>query len=217
MSEIALINKNHLKTSRDYLARMINDKVHCMEKALEFGKDYWDGDRKYGYGGYYYDGRWKEIARELITRYELTEKSKILDFGCGKAHLLFEIQKEIKCEIVGIDISDYALKNAPEEIQSSLQVGGIKALSSFTENSFDLVISLMTLHNFNLKELAEVIPSIEKISKQSFIAMESYRSPQELFNLQCWALTCKSFLDPDEWKWLFEQFSFHGDYELLFF
>ena len=37
----------HRATKRDYLARMNDDKVHCMLKAKQYGAEYWDGDRRY--------------------------------------------------------------------------------------------------------------------------------------------------------------------------
>jgi sporadic carbohydrate cluster protein (TIGR04323 family) len=49
-----LITINHEKTKRDYLKRMIENKVHCMGIAKKYGEKYWDGNRMYGYGGYKY-------------------------------------------------------------------------------------------------------------------------------------------------------------------
>ena len=42
----------HQATSRAYIDRMVDEKVHCMLKAKKYEVDYWDGDRRYGYGGY---------------------------------------------------------------------------------------------------------------------------------------------------------------------
>ena len=87
------VSKLHLSTKRNYLERMINNKTHCMKIAKKYGKDYWDGKRKYGYGGYkYIPGKWKPIAKKIIKTYKLNSKSKILDVGCGKAYLLYEIK-----------------------------------------------------------------------------------------------------------------------------
>ena len=83
----------HRATKRDYLARMVDDKVGCMHKAKEYEQDYWDGDRRYGYGGYkYLPGRWKPVAEALIANYGLKAGSRILDVGCGKGFLLYEMQ-----------------------------------------------------------------------------------------------------------------------------
>src|SRR5262249_59355566 len=62
-----IVTPLHKMTKRDYLARMNDDKVHCMLKAKEYEFDYWDGDRRYGYGGYkFIEGRWKPVAQALI-------------------------------------------------------------------------------------------------------------------------------------------------------
>ena len=86
-----------------------------MEVAQRYSRDYWDGDRRFGYGGYkYIEGRWKKMAHKLIKDYKLTENSKILDVGCGKGYLLYEIQKILPAiKIFGFDLSGYAIKNIP--------------------------------------------------------------------------------------------------------
>ena len=44
-----------------------------MTIAQKFGRDYWDGNRKFGYGGYkYIKGRWKLVAKNLIKKYRLS-------------------------------------------------------------------------------------------------------------------------------------------------
>ena len=86
---LEIVTPLHQATQRDYLARMQDEKVHCMQVAKQFEKDYWDGERRYGYGGYsYLPGRWKSVAEELIKMYELTNQSSVLDVGCGKAFAL---------------------------------------------------------------------------------------------------------------------------------
>ncbi|HIG90730.1 MAG TPA: methyltransferase domain-containing protein, partial [Flavobacteriaceae bacterium] len=117
-----IVTPLHESTNRDYLARMIDDKVHCMNIAKKYGEDYWDGDRRYGYGGYkYMPGRWKPVAEQLINTYNLTSNSKVLDIGCGKGYLLHEMKLLIPdLNIIGIDSSDYGLENAKKEIKPFL-------------------------------------------------------------------------------------------------
>ena len=92
---------------------MMDDKVACMIKAKEYGFDYWDGDRRFGYGGYKYTGRWKGVAEKLIEIYGLGPGARILDVGCGKAHLLYELHKLLPdADVRGIDISRYGLADA---------------------------------------------------------------------------------------------------------
>jgi serine/threonine protein phosphatase PrpC len=87
----------------------------------------------------------------------------------------------------------------------------------FEDKSFDLVISLATLHNLRIFELQAALSQIQRVGKQGYIMLESYRNEQELFNLQCWALTCESFFDEQEWIWLYNHFGYTGDYEFIYF
>ena len=216
---VNFVTSLHQATSRDYLARMIDEKVHCMQKAKEYEKDYWDGDRRYGYGGYkYLPGRWKPVAESLIREYELDNDSSILDVGCGKAFLLHEIKlilPEIK--ISGFDISNHGPECAKDEIKKDLFIHKAQELFPFKDKEFDLVISLGCLHNLRLFELEVALKEIQRVGKNGYVMLESYRNELEQFNLQCWALTCESFFDKEEWIWLYKHFGYEGDYEFIYF
>lgn len=216
--KLEIFTQLHKKTNRDYVARMMDSKVECMDVAKRFDGQFWDGDRRFGYGGYHYDGRWEWVAREIIKVYNLSEESKVLDLGCGKAHLLYEIKKILpKIEIVGIDISEYAIENAKEEIKEHLFVYDARKPLPFGDKEFDLVLSFGVLHNFVLFELKTTLGEIQRVAKKAYIMVEAYRSTQELFNLECWALTCESFFRPEEWIWLYNEFGYSGDYEFIYF
>lgn len=213
-----IVTPLHKATKRDYLARMNDDKVHCMGVAKQYGEDYWDGDRRYGYGGYrYIEGKWKPVAEKLIELYRLDNNSSILDVGCGKGVLLKEIQDLLpKASVCGVDISDYALREARHLVAGDFWRG---SADQFTDNDdeFDLVISINCLHNLSLLDLQSAISEIERVGKQKYICVESYRNDQELFNLQCWALTCERFHRKEEWIWLYKHFGYTGDYEFIYF
>jgi SAM-dependent methyltransferase len=213
-----IITPLHKRAKREYLPRMVDDKVHCMLKAKEYEYDYWDGDRRYGYGGYKYDGRWKPVAQTFIDTYGLTNNSKILDVGCGKAHLINEIKLLLPgAEVLGFDISKHGLADAPMPIREHLFHYRAQDRYPFGDKYFDLVISLGCLHNLRLFELQTACSEIERVGKQGYIMLESYRNELEQFNLQCWALTCESFFDTAEWIWLYRHFGFTGDYEFIYF
>ena len=213
-----IVTPLHKKTARDYVGRMTDGKVDCMRTAKLFGRDYWDGDRRYGYGGYKYDGRWEAVARKLIETYSIPQDAKILDVGCGKGFLLHELKRLLPGATVrGLDISKYALDNSKEEVRPNLLEHKAQDRYPFKDKEFDLVISITTLHNLNIIDLKSSLREIERVGMHKYIVVESYRNEKELFNLECWALTCLAFFDPKEWIWLFNEFGYSGDYEFIYF
>ena len=214
-----LITKLHKSTKRNYLNRMLDEKVHCMKIASKFEKDYWDGDRRYGYGGYkFIKGRWTGVAKKIIKIYNLTSKSKILDVVCGKGYLLYEIKKLIKdIKITGFDISKYGLKNAHPDIKEFLYHHDARKKFKYKNKEFDLVLALGTLHNFEIYDLIFALNEVNRVGKKSYVMVESYRNQKELFNLQCWALVLNACYSKKEWEWIFKNNNFKGDYEFIYF
>jgi len=213
-----LVTPLHKKTKRDYVARMVDNKVECMHKAKEYEFDYWDGDRRYGYGGYKYDGRWKPVAQQMVSIYGLKPNARVLDVGCGKGHLLHELKQLLpEAEVRGFDISRHGIGDAPEAVRENLFRYRAQDAYPWGDGYFDLVISLGCLHNQRLFELKTALAEIERVGKQKYVMLESYRNEQELFNLQCWALTAESFFDTAEWIWLYNHFGYTGDYEFIYF
>ena len=217
-------NKNfistlHTSTKRNYLDRMKDNKVFCMKKALKFSRDYWDGNRRFGYGGYkYIPGRWKTVAKKLIKTYKLTNNSNILDVGCGKGFLLYEIKLLLPdIKIAGFDVSEYAIKNSHKNIKKNLFMYDCRKKFPYKSNIFDLVISINTLHNLNISDLQNTLKECQRVGRNSYIVVESFRNEKELFNLQCWALTCKTFFSTEDWIWLFDLCKYSGDYEFIYF
>lgn len=220
MAYIDLIAKVHNQTQRNYLEeRVLNcDKAECATVAKQFGKDYWDGDRKHGYGGYRYDGRWKSLATDLANHYNLKPGDKILDIGCGKGYLLYEFTQLLPgVEIAGLDISQYALENAKEEVNPFLQLGNAIELP-YEDHYFDLVVSINTLHNLYNYDLHKALKEIERVGKEKkYIVVDGYRNEREKVNLLYWQLTCECFYTPEEWEWLFEVSGYTGDYCCIYY
>jgi SAM-dependent methyltransferase len=216
---LEIVTPLHKATKRDYVGRMMDDKVACMIKAKEYEFDYWDGDRRYGYGGYrYMEGRWTAVAKALIDIYGLTGGSKVLDVGCGKAFLLYEMKKLLPgLQVAGFDISKHGLAEAKPEIRPYLFFYRAQDAYPFGNQQFDLVISLGTLHNLRLFELETALKEIERVGKNKYLMVEGYRNELELFNLECWALTAESLFHTSEWIWLYNHFGYTGDYEFIYF
>ena len=213
------ISSYHQSTKRDFFGRMKDEKTNCMKIARKFDKEFWDGDRRYGYGGYkYIEGLFEPLAKSLIKYYNLTNTSKVLDVGCGKGFLLYEISKILpEINLFGFDISEYAIENSKKEIKENLFVHNAKNKYPYKDKEFDLVISINTLHNLQIYNLEKALNEIERVGKKKYTVVEGYRNEEELFNLQCWALTCESFFSRKEWQWIFKEFKYSQCYELIYF
>ena len=222
MAYLDFMSVLHKSTKRDYLAR-VNDLEYPKAKAARLAKkwdyDYWDGDRRINYGGYrYMEGRWVKVAKAMIDHYELPDRPKILDIGCGKGYLLYDFSKVLpNSEIYGIDISEYAIRNSKEEIKSRLQTGNATKLP-WPDNYFDLVYSLNTFHNLHNYNLDLALREMQRVSKQfQYICVESYRTEEEKANLLYWQVTCEAFCTPEEWQWWFEKTGYTGDHSFIYF
>ena len=222
MPYLDFLSSVHKSTVRDYLAR-VNDPEYPKEKAAELAKkwgfDYWDGDRRICYGGYrYMPGRWMLVAEAMIEHYGLKSGDKVLDIGCGKGFLLYEISLLVPgIEIYGIDISDYAIANSKEEIKDRLQIGNANQLP-FPDDHFDLVYSITTLHNLHNYDLNSSLVEMERVGKKNkYICVESYRNELEKANLLYWQVTCEAFCTPEEWEWWFKQTNYTGDHSFIYF
>lgn len=219
LNRIEIVTALHNSTQRNYLARMADEKVEAMKVAREYEIEYWDGDRRYGYGGYTFrEGYWRPVAERLVERFELQSDAAILDVGCGKAFLLYELQLILPdARIVGVDRSQHGLNSRHHSARGEFIQLRVEEGLPFKEGEFDLVISLATLHNLRLPELFFSLQEITRVGRKKYCMVESYRNELELFNLQCWALTAESFFHVDEWEWILASAGYDGDYEFIFF
>ncbi len=219
MAYVDFVQQLHTSTKRDYVQRVVeHDKAACAEVAQQWGADYWDGERCYGYGGYHYDGRWLPIAEAIAAHYELKAGMRILDIGCGKGFLLHELTRAVPgIEIAGLDISEYGIENAKPEVKDCLQVGNAIELP-YDDNSFDFVVSLGMLHNLFNFEIDRALKEIERVARGAkYLMFESYRNEREKANLLYWQLTCHAFHTPEEWQWIFDQAGYNGDFGCIYF
>ena len=185
-----------------------------LEKVREFGKEYFDGDRLYGYGGYQYDPRyWSETVRRLRDHYKLSDSASILDVGCAKGFMLYDFKKIMpQAKIAGIDISQYAYEMAPSEVKSYIKVGNAKELP-YPDKSFDLVVSINTVDHLQRSDCERAICEIQRVSKQhAFVTVNAWRSEIKKEKMLKWNITALTCMHVDEWKSLFDKAGYTKDY-----
>src|SRR4051812_30945095 len=106
--EIDLL-ENYPKTKRNVAERGEDKTEADREIARKFGKEFFDGDRRHGYGGFNYLSRfWQPVVPTLQKHFGLTEESSLLDVGCAKGFMLYDLKLALPgMRVAGIDISEY--------------------------------------------------------------------------------------------------------------
>ena len=183
------------------------------ELARQFGQEYFDGTRDQGYGGYSYNARfWQATAERFRDHYELSDDALILDVGCAKGYMLHDLHELMpQATVAGIDISEYAIENAIEDMKPHLQVGNATELP-YQDDAFDLVISINSIHNLPEDDCFRAVQEIERVSrKNSFIVVDSYRNEHEKTQMELWNLTAKTYFETEGWMRFFDRAGYTGD------
>jgi SAM-dependent methyltransferase len=213
MAEINLMDR-YPRSARPIAERA--EKVSAADRAISrrFGKDYFDGSRLHGYGGYHYHPRfWQETVKRFRDHYELEENARILDVGCAKGFMLYDfIQLMPRCTVAGIDISEYAIANAKEEVKPVLRVGNVIELP-YDDRAFDLVLAINVVHNLDLEECKRGLREIQRVTRRhAFIMVDAWRNEHERKLLEDWVVTCRTHMHVDDWQKLFAEVGYTGDY-----
>lgn len=210
--EINLLNTQP-KTVRDYDRRATEKTPEIVRIAKQFGREFFDGPRIMGYGGYKYDGRWKALVERMRDQYRLSPTAAILDIGCAKGFLLHDFKVLMpSCTVAGVDVSEYAIENALPSVKPFLKVASAEKLP-YPDKSFDLVISINSIHNLPPEKLKTALKEIERVSRgNSYITIDAWRNETERENLYKWVLTAETMMHVDDWKKLFQEVGYTGDY-----
>lgn len=180
-------------------------------KAWQLGKDYYDGNRLNGYGGFKYDGRWQKMLPQIIKKYKLTKNSKVLDLGCKKGFLLKDLNILLPgIKTVGIENHTYPLKKSVKCQSKLIQSEYYKI--PYKNKHFDFVIAFNSLYMYNLGDVIKSLKEIERVSKKSYIVLASGENDKERNKFYKWTLIGTSILLQKEWKKLFKNIGFKGDY-----
>jgi len=211
MLEVNLLD-SYPKTKRPIAEREAAS-ARTRDIAKRFGAEYFDGDRTEGYGGYRYDGRWVPIAKRIGAFYQLRAGDRVLDVGCAKGFLLHDLQMIVPgIEVVGLDVSEYALAHAMDTLHGRL-VRGTAAQLPFPGESFDLVIAINAVHNLTLPLCRTALREIERVScRHKYVQVDSFLTEKQRIDFERWQLTAETYFDPVGWRRLFDEADYTGDY-----
>src|SRR5258708_7025066 len=168
--------------------------------SKQFGRDYFDGDRRHGYGGYNYHPRfWTDTVRHIRDVYQLPDDASVLDIGCAKGFMLYDFMQLLpKARLAGIDISSYAIENALESVRPLVQAGNARSLP-FPDKSFDLVLAINTIHNLHHDECRQSLHEIQRVARRhAFVMVDGYRPGEQPEARINWVLTAGRILPVED-------------------
>jgi SAM-dependent methyltransferase len=197
--------------------RPIAERAAAVEReravARRFGREYFDGARTQGYGGYRYDGRWVPVARRLRDFYGLAAGHRVLDIGCAKGFLLHDLRTAVPgLRVAGLDVSTYAIACAIADVRPFVHVGSAVALP-YPDATFDLVLAINVVHNLDRAGCVAAIHEIERVGRQfKYLQVDSFFTEEQRRNFERWQLTALTWFDPEGWRRLFDDAGYTGDY-----
>ena len=205
---------NYPKSQRNLSQRLKNKTNKQRKIARKFGREFFDGNRNHGYGGYQYNPKfWKNVVPTFKSHWNLKKGDSLLDVGCGKGFMIYDFKRLIKgLDVYGIDVSSYAINHSLDKVRNKVCIADAKKLP-FPDKSFDYVISINSIHNLNRKDCAKALREISRVSKKgSFITVDAYKNLEEKKRMFAWNLTAKTIMSDKEWKKFFKANSYNGDY-----
>ena len=206
--------RNYPKSKRDLKQRVTVKTAQHRAIARQFGKEFFDGTRDTGYGGFGYSEKfWQPVIPDIQAHFNLQPESSLLDVGCAKGFMLVDLKKQIPgLTLHGVDISTYALEHGHPDVIDNLSLASCDDLP-FADNSFDVVISITTVHNMDYDGCVRSLREIERVAKRgAFITVDAYRDSLEKERMEAWNLTAQTILHVDAWKELFKEAGYTGDY-----
>jgi len=197
--------------------RYVNSKLRTINSRILASyrdKDYYDGTRENGHGGYKNDGRWVKVAKKICDEYNLNNKSSFLHIGCEKGFLMNDMKNLYpNMNICGIEISKYAIDNSMNSVINNITKSNYLDLKQFKSNSFDFIYAPGVVYEHNITDAIKCLKEIIRISKQkSFITLGSYNNKDDYWLLKNWTLLGTTILLKSEWEKILKHVNYKGDY-----
>jgi ubiquinone/menaquinone biosynthesis C-methylase UbiE len=213
MAEVDLL-KYYPKSKRNIANRVERVDDGIRDISMQFGEEYFDGKRIYGYGGYSYHPRfWTDTVKHIKEFYQLKDNAKVLDVGCAKGFMMHDFKLLMPdLDIQGVDVSSYAIDNAIDTMKPFIQLADVRELP-FDDGAFDLVLAINVVHNLPREECKQALSELQRVSnKDVFVVVDAWRSEEERLRLENWVLTAKTYMHVNDWIGFFDEVGYAGDY-----
>lgn len=205
---------NYPRTKRNVEERGLSKTEADRALAREFGEAFFDGNRSHGYGGFSYNPRfWTPVIPTFREYFDLKAGDRVLDVGCAKGFMMHDMAALIPgLEVKGIDVSEYAIANVMDDMRGHVQVANAMSLP-FADKSFDVVISINTIHNLAEADCATALKEIERVARRgAFITVDAYFDEEQRQRMEAWNLTARTIMHGQAWEAFFDQVGYTGDY-----
>lgn len=180
-------------------------------EAWELGREYYDGKRINGYGGFKYDGRWLKLLPKIIKKYKLNKNSKFLDIGCKKGFLLKDLNSLVPgIKSYGLENHEYPLKKI-KKLKSKIIMSDYYNLP-YKDKYFDFVIAFNSIYMQSLGDVIKTLKEINRVSKNSYIVLASGEDEKEIQKFYKWTLIGTTIQLKKDWIKLFKKIGYKGDY-----
>ncbi len=213
MREFNLLSDYPKSQSKRYVSENLRTIKHRIVASYR-DKEFYDGDRNYGYGGFKYDGRWEKIAKKITNEYNLDNKSSFLQLGCEKGFLLHDLKNILpNLKIHGLETSDYAVKNSMEDVKKYIRKTKNYIDLEYEDNKFDFILALGVVYTHNLSDAIQCLKEIQRIGKgKSFITLASCETMKDYWLFRQWTLLGTTILPKNDWIEVLNHANYTGDY-----
>ena len=212
MSEFNLLKSYPTNKIKRYVGRGIRTIDHRILASLR-EKDFFDGDRNCGYGGFYYDGRWESVAKEIIKKYKLKRNSKFLQISAEKGFLMYDILKlNPNIRVYGLETSNYAISKSLIKVRNKIKK--VKEYSNLKINKkFDFVLALGVIYTMTLGDAIKCLKFIQKVARgNSFITLATYNNDIDYWLFKDWTVLGTTLLKRKDWKKVLKYAGYTGDF-----
>ena len=209
-----------LNLLKDYpkpqVARVVSKNLRNIQSRIIASyrdKEFFDGNRNNGYGGFKYDGRWKTIVEQICKEYNLNNKSSFLQIGCEKGFLLHDLKSFLpEAQITGLEKSSYARENSMETVKNCIMNSDYTKFE-FPDNKFDFILAIGVIYSLTLEDAIKCLKEIQRAGKgKSFINLASYKNENDYWLFKDWTVLGSLILQEDEWIEILKHCKYTGDY-----